>query len=68
MSEPGFGHKLTHTRPKEEIPMFVSPEELHLYGDLLDDLHVVPAPVEPGELRSAIEDAVPAQGSLSTAG
>jgi hypothetical protein len=43
----------------------VPQEELHLYGELLDDVRVVIEPVEPDELRAAVEDAVAAGAVLS---
>lgn len=43
----------------------ISPEELHLYGELLDDVHVVIDPVEPAELLGVVEDAVRAEAALS---
>lgn len=56
---------LRRHHPRKPLVVVVSPPELHLYGDLLDDLHVLVDPVEPAELRAAVEDAVKAEAALS---
>jgi hypothetical protein len=59
---------LRRHHPSKPLVVAVSPQELHLYGELLDDLHVVIDPVEPAELRAAVEDAVKAEAVVSVAG
>ena len=51
---------LRRHHPGKPLVVVVSPEELHLYGELLDDVHIVSDPVEPAELRAAVEKAVAA--------
>lgn len=43
----------------------VAIEHVDLYGELLDDVHVVIDPVEPAELLGVVEDAVRAEAALS---
>lgn len=56
---------LRRHHPHKPLVVAVSPEELHLYGELLDDVHVVIDPVEPAELLGVVEDAVRAEAALS---
>lgn len=59
---------LRRHHPGKPLVVAVSPAELHLYGELLDDVHVVLDPVEPAELRAAVEDAAAAGAALAAAG
>jgi hypothetical protein len=58
---------LRRHHPHKPLVVAVPPEELHLYGELLDDLDVVIDPVEPAELLAAVEDAVRAETALPAA-
>lgn len=49
------------------LVVIVSLEELHLYGELLDGVHIVVDPVEPAELLAAVDDAVRVEASLAAA-
>lgn len=56
---------LRRFHPSKPLVVAVSPEEVHLYGELLADVDVVIDPVEPAELLAAVEDAVTARAALS---
>ena len=57
---------LRRYHPSKPLVVVVSPDEFHLYGDLLDGVHVVVEPVEPAELRRAVDDAVASRELAST--
>jgi hypothetical protein len=57
---------LRRYHPGKPLVVIVSLDEMHLYGELLDGVHVVVEPVEPAELRAAVDDAV-TSGELASA-
>jgi hypothetical protein len=58
---------LRRHHPGKPLVVVVPAQELHLYGELLDDIQVVIDPVEPAELRAAVGDAVRAETALAAA-
>jgi hypothetical protein len=57
---------LRRYHPAKPLVVVVSLDEFHLYGDLLDGVHVVVEPVEPAELSKAVDDALTSRELAST--
>jgi hypothetical protein len=59
---------LRRHHPNKPLVVEVALDELHLYDELVDGVHVVVTPVEPGELLAAVDDAAAgAESALSAA-
>jgi hypothetical protein len=58
---------LRRYHPAKPLVVVVAIDELHLYGDLLDGVHVLVDPVEPAELLAAVGDAIEVRPPLAAA-